>query len=276
VATWDEDRTYILSVIRTNAGADAGHDPVARAAEGERNRQALEARLEGQLRPGARVQFRKLARSAQHYARSRERSKGAWARSIRLSRRPVLEMGRRCASRGLIADSTDIGFLLLDEVEAIFTGKGRADYRGVVAARKKEHERMKTLVPPELYTAPPEVVPIAAAEKQTGKTLTGAGVSVGVASGRARIISSAAAAEDTDLVAGEVLVAPFTDAAWTPMFMSAAAVVVETGGMLSHAATVAREYGIPAVVAVKGATSLIQDGQMLTVDGTAGTVTLGS
>ena len=108
-----------------------------------------------------------------------------------------------------------------------------------------------------------------------GRELAGLGVSVGVASGRARIITSAAAAEETDLQPGEVLVAPFTDAAWTPLFVSAAAVVVETGGMLSHAATVAREYGIPAVVAVRGATGLIKNGEIVTVDGGAGRIAIG-
>jgi pyruvate,water dikinase len=71
---------------------------------------------------------------------------------------------------------------------------------------------------------------------------------------------------------GDVLVAPFTDAPWTPLFLLASAVVVETGGLLSHAATVAREYGIPAVVMVKGATALIADGQTVTVDGSSGEV----
>ena len=71
-----------------------------------------------------------------------------------------------------------------------------------------------------------------------------------------------------------MLVAPLTDAAWTPLFFAAAAVVVERGGMLSHASTVAREFGLPAVVAVANATRLIPDGAMVTVDGTTGTVTI--
>ena len=100
-------------------------------------------------------------------------------------------------------------------------------------------------------------------------------MSAGKASGPARVIMSAESALEVELHPGEVLIAPFTDAPWTPLFVPAAAVVVETGGVLSHAATVAREYGIPAVVAVKGATRLIRDGQTITVDGMAGTVTLG-
>ncbi|MBI5949974.1 MAG: hypothetical protein HY875_17695 [Chloroflexi bacterium] len=274
VPTWDEDRTFVLSVIKTNAGAGKEQDPIRRAKTGETAREALEAGIESRLRRGARGQFRLLAGRAQHFARSRERSKAAWVRSIRLVRPPLLEMADRCARRGLVAGPGDFSYLLLDEVEAIFAGKGASDYRAAVAARKAEHARMMTLLPPEVYAAPPEVAPIEAPAASAGKSLSGNGVSVGVASGRARVIRSAAAAEEADLVAGEVLVAPFTDAAWTPLFMSAAAVVVETGGMLSHAATVAREYGIPAVVAVRGATSFIKDGETVTVDGTAGVVTI--
>ena len=71
---------------------------------------------------------------------------------------------------------------------------------------------------------------------------------------------------------GEILVAPMTDAPWTPLLIAAAAIVVETGGILSHASTVAREFGVPGVVMVKDATRLITTGQMLAVDGRAGTV----
>ena len=96
----------------------------------------------------------------------------------------------------------------------------------------------------------------------------------GPVTGTARIIPSAEAGLARDIEPGEILVAPFTDAPWTPLFVVAGAVVVETGGVLSHAATVAREFNIPAVVMVKDATTLIADGDTVTVDGAAGTVTV--
>jgi pyruvate,water dikinase len=100
------------------------------------------------------------------------------------------------------------------------------------------------------------------------------GVSAGVATGRARIILNTEAAFAREIEPGDVLVAPFTDTPWTPLFIPAAAVVVETGGMLSHAATVAREFGIPCVVLVDDATRIIHEGDTITVDGAAGTVTI--
>ena len=105
-------------------------------------------------------------------------------------------------------------------------------------------------------------------------TYEGLGISPGQASGKARVIESADAAMDVELDAGEILVAPFTDAPWTPLFIPAAGVVVETGGLLSHAATVAREFGIPAVAGIRGATSLIPNGALVTIDGSTGAVTV--
>lgn len=274
VPTWDEDQTFVLSVIKTNAAAPADANPILRAKGGEAARRELEASLAKQLPPAARKDFEFLSGRAQHYARSRERSKARWVRAARLQRPVILEMGRRLAEQGSIADAEDVLYLTRDELSRAIRRKASNDFGAVVTARKKERERMEGQLPPEVYDAPPTVTPIAPAEK-TGNVLNGAGVSAGVASGKARVITTAAAASESELEAGEVLIAPFTDAAWTPLFVSAAAVVVETGGMLSHAATVAREYGIPAVVAVRGATKFIKNGQQVTVDGAAGVVTLG-
>ena len=126
---------------------------------------------------------------------------------------------------------------------------------------------------PLVFTLPVDATPIA--KPAEGATrFTGLAVSPGVATGRARIILSASAEAETSIGEGEVLVAPFTDAAWTPLFWPAAAVVVERGGMLSHASTVAREFGIPAVVGVINATQLIAEGAIVTVDGNLGTVSV--
>ena len=100
--------------------------------------------------------------------------------------------------------------------------------------------------------------------------LRGSPASPGVVTGVARVILSPQGAR---LEPGEILVAPSTDPGWTPLFLTAGALVMEMGGMMSHGAVVAREYGIPAVVGIAGATERIATGQRLTVDGSAGTVT---
>ena len=106
----------------------------------------------------------------------------------------------------------------------------------------------------------------------TGTILEGIPGCPGQATGRARVVLDPS--DPTALEPGDVLIAPITDPAWTPLFVPAAAVVVDVGAQLSHAVIVSRELGIPCVVSVTGGTRLIPDGAQVTVDGTAGTVTV--
>jgi pyruvate,water dikinase len=102
-------------------------------------------------------------------------------------------------------------------------------------------------------------------------TLIGSPVSVGIVEGRARIVTNLSEAK---LAKGDILVAPFTDPGWTPLFSLAAGLVTEAGGLMTHGAVVAREYGIPAVVGVDGATQKIKDGQFIRIDGRTGSISL--
>lgn len=272
IGSWGENPSFVLSVIRADAQASDDRDPQRHSSAAQKAREQLENELAGRVSRKSRREFLRVTGLAQHYARNRERTKACWVRAIRLSRPILLELGERMARTGAISAPADFFYLTWEEVGG-FIGGRPGKYADVVAARRREQQELEKVVPPALFEAPPEVALI---EKETAgtKELSGLGVSAGLATGKARVVHSAAAAEETELEAGEVLVAPFTDAAWTPLFVPAAAVVVETGGLLSHAATVAREFGIPAVVAVKGATQLIRDGQTVTVDGAAGTIVL--
>ncbi|MCK5197628.1 MAG: phosphoenolpyruvate synthase, partial [Spirochaetales bacterium] len=97
--------------------------------------------------------------------------------------------------------------------------------------------------------------------------LPGIAVSAGVIEGRAKVVSSF---EEAELEDGDILVTQFTDPSWTPLFVSIKGLVTEVGGLITHGAIIAREYGLPAVVSVEGATKLIKDGQMIRVNGTEG------
>ena len=273
VASWSEDSTFVLSVIRTNAQASPGRDPAAHSAAAQKARRQLELDLSGRVARKSRREFLRVTGLAQHYARNRERTKACWVRSMRLARPILLELAERLSTERVVDEPSDLFYLTWGEVEQ-FVGGGRASAQERVAGRKAEAAELLRVVPPAIFEAPPEVTPVAT-ESAGATEFTGLGVSPRTATGRARIVRSAVAAAETEMEAGEVLIAPFTDAAWTPLFISASAVVVETGGLLSHAAIVAREFGIPAVVAVRGATSLIHDGQSVTVDGGAGAVRLG-
>ena len=274
-ADWAEEPAFAISAIKAYVDAPEEKNPHRLEEQAARTREAIEAQIAPAMPRSMRAEYRELLAGAQKFTRMRESTKGNWVRFTRTLRPPLRELGRRFAARGLIVEPDDLFWLVEDEVAAAVRGEldpGTA--RDAVARRKAEAARLEETELPEVFTVPvtptPKVAPTA-----SGNVLQGMPVSAGQASGPARVVLSAEAAMEAELEPGEVLVAPFTDAPWTPLFVPAAAVVVETGGILSHAATVAREFGIPAVVAVKGATRLIQTGQQVTVDGMTGTVTIG-
>jgi pyruvate,water dikinase len=171
------------------------------------------------------------------------------------------EWGRRLKERGILDNEDDVFDLTYDEVREWLTGpspgldaarellvRRRATYR--VVNKRWQEERFPAVV--------------------ARKVLRGTGVSPGRAKARARIVMGEH--QFHRLRPGEVMVCPHTSPSWTPLFTVASAVVAETGGAASHAAIVAREYGIPAVMAVAGATSLLQEGDEVTVDGSRGIV----
>jgi phosphohistidine swiveling domain-containing protein len=275
-ADWEEEPAFALSSIKAYLDAPDEKNPHHMEEQSATNREGIEAQVLAVLPRSTRREYRELLAGAQKFTRLRESSKANWVRADRTLRRPIRELGRRFAERGLLEHGDDIFWLVVDEAEAGVNGTlNAAESKAAVPRRQAEAKRMEDLDLPEVFELP--VTPI---KKTTpgmdGNTLQGMPVSAGIASGPARVVLSTASALEVELEPGEVLVAPFTDAPWTPLFVPAAAVVVETGGILSHAATVAREFGIPAVVAVKGATQLIKTGQRVTVDGMTGIVTVGT
>ncbi|MCO8269943.1 PEP-utilizing enzyme [Actinoplanes sp. TRM 88003] len=146
------------------------------------------------------------------------------------------------------------------------------DYRQLVAERRAEHERelRRRSVPVALLSDGTDVEAVLPAAHDPG-ALRGVGASAGRATGRVRVVHDPATAH---LEPGEVLVTATTDPGWTPLFLTAAALVTETGAVMAHGPTVAREYGIPAVICVPGATERLRTGQLVTVDAAAGTVTV--
>ena len=150
-------------------------------------------------------------------------------------------------------------------------GQSKVDIRQIISARRADYEKWQSITPPNLIIGkfdPDRYVPeeVNADVQQ----LKGLAVSPGVVSGKARVILRADNNEQVQ--AGEILVAPFTDPGWTPYFIPAAGIVMDQGGLLSHGAIIAREYGIPAVVNVGNATKIIKTGQTIQVDGDRGVV----
>ena len=194
-----------------------------------------------------------------------------------------MAIGRRLVTVGAIDEADDLFHLTLGEIRTAL-GTSATKLRSVIEERKAEMARWAKIVPPDALGTPPSSPPPdnpigrtmgkfagtpVEASTEPGVILGHAG-SPGIAIGRARIIRSIS--EAAILEPGDVLVAETTAPPWTPLFGTIAAVVTDTGGILSHCAVVAREYGIPAVVGTANATKSIVDGQMVEVDGSAGVV----
>jgi phosphohistidine swiveling domain-containing protein/Trk K+ transport system NAD-binding subunit len=198
--------------------------------------------------------------------REREVRRDRMVRAIWVLRNLLREYGRRLVAAGQLTDVDDVFYLLVDELDA-----PPPDLAAVVVRRRAQQYALEQLVPPEAFSGQWRPTPAPAAALGAGETLLGLGVGGGRARGRVRVVQPW---NIDDLQPGEVLVAKVTDIGYTPAFAYAAAVVTELGGPISHAAIVAREFGVPCVVNARGAATRLQTGALIEVDGATGEVTV--
>lgn len=182
----------------------------------------------------------------------------------------LIKEADRLVRAGVIDQKDDIYYLTFEEFrDTVLTQ--RADRR-LIDKRKQEYKQFEKLTPPRVMTSEGEIVRGRYKHKDLPEgALTGLAVSAGVIEGRARVILNM---EKADLKDGDILVTTFTDPSWTPLFVSIKGLVTEVGGLMTHGAVIAREYGLAAVVGVENATRLIKDGQRIRVNGTEGYVEL--
>ncbi|WP_312422083.1 phosphoenolpyruvate synthase [Anaerospora hongkongensis] len=180
----------------------------------------------------------------------------------------LLQEAAQLVPAGILREKEDSYYLTFEELrEVVRTGK--VDYQ-IISKRQEEYQGYEKLTPPRVLTSDGEVVTGKyKRENLPAEALAGLAVSAGVIEGRARVIVNIA---DADLAEGDILVTAFTDPSWTPLFVSIKGLVTEVGGLMTHGAVIAREYGLPAVVGVENATKLIKDGQRIRVNGTEGYV----
>jgi len=271
VERWSENPEHILGALANYARlGDDALSPDAQFERGAREADAMIASLLTRVHGPRRALLRFALGRVRALIGRREAPKFQIVRLLFTPSRELLRtVGSELVARGLLARQDDIFFLYLPEARRAVGGE---DMRELVAARRNafERERARRHIPRVLLS---DGTDAEAALVSAGEGLRGSPASPGVVSGIARVILSPAGAR---LEPGEILVAPSTDPGWTPLFLTAGALVMEMGGMMSHGAVVAREYGIPAVVGVAGATEQITTGQRITVDGAAGTVVLES
>ncbi len=178
----------------------------------------------------------------------------------------LLKEAEQLVQANVLHEKEDIYYLTFEELrEVVRTNK--LDYQ-IISKRKDEYKFYEKLTPPRVLTSDGEIIAGKyKRENLPAEAIVGLPVSSGVIEGRARVILNM---EDADLEDGDIVVTSFTDPSWTPLFVSIKGLVTEVGGLMTHGAVIAREYGLPAVVNVGNATKLIHDGQRIRVNGTEG------
>ena len=215
-------------------------------------------------RPAIPVRARAVARLAAAQLRDREVRRDRMVRAIWLLRRLLRELGNRLVQSGVLETGDDVFYLLVDELDAL-----PDDASGLVARRRAEQRKLAGFLPPAVFSGSWQAADAGATALGPGDALNGVGVCGGRVRGRVRIVRPDSI---DDLEPGEILVAEVTDVGYTTAFSYATAVVTELGGPMSHAAVVAREFGIPCVVDVADATRRLPPGALVEVDGDSGEI----
>lgn len=273
--TWETAPALALTLVDRMRGADEDHDPRRQQARLTAEAKTAEREALAKISRPSRGMFRRVLRAARLYSRSRERTKTTVIRAIHGSRLQSMELDRRLVERSG-GQRGDLWFIVDTELDGYVADP--AEYQGVIAERREQHKRLSERVPPFFFTGsqPPlgqwELRSAGRDPLPVGQQLNGLPGCPGKAVGRARVVTNPA--DPGALGPGDVLIAPLTDPAWTPLFVPASAVVVDVGAIMSHAVIVSRELGIPCVVSAAEATKRIPNGALIEVDGSAGTVTV--
>ncbi len=260
-------------------GGEASDAPDHSSEEVRRNRAEQEESAELVLNgdPKLARRFKELLGRAQDAARIRDEHVSQFTLAWPTLRAAALRIGATLKGAGVLAEAADIFFLTYEEMASALAGSDGEPLTETVTDRRREWERQRKLSPPEILgeiPRPMQSMFLAAEKARSGVVAEGAIVGQPASPGRvtavARVITELD--ESDRLGEGEVLVAPLTTPAWTPLFRRAAGVVTDIGSVISHASLLAREYGIPAVVGTGVGTSRIGDGAVVTVDGSSGYV----
>lgn len=267
---WRERPDYLFEVLAAYAKLSQERTPFD-PQEQARRRQTAEHEVLQHLGALRRLWCRTVLRRTQEFSRLRENSKSHLVQLIDVGRLMALRAAHFLVQDGLLETPEAVFFLAGEEILAALRGAMSTEtVRHLIVQRHLARQRDATRQPPELFVGERPVY--AAGLTSQGTVLAGLPSSPGRVTGTARVLFSPH--EGTRLQAGEILVAPSTDPGWTPLFLLAAGLVMETGGYLSHGAIVAREYGIPAVLNVPFATQRIPDGSTIQLDGAQGVVQL--
>ncbi len=274
----------VIELLKQYAESE-GEPPEAAIARQAAERMAETSRLLRGLAPRSPIRAAFLWRLLTWTQRSvayRERARLKQALLYTRCRRIALAIGARLVETSVLERPEDVFFLSWQEIDELGSGRAMFPYRiaALVAARQREHAALSAMRPPDTIRAPEGTyLPLAAAPRPAvtdeatsdanGGTLAGLGACGGTVTARAAVLEAVTQAHR--LVRGDILVTRQTDPGWGPIFLLVSGLVIERGGMLSHGAIIAREFGLPCVIGIKDATRRIAHGARITVDGDRGT-----
>jgi pyruvate,water dikinase len=273
-ASWEADPTAIAVLLDRLRTAPDDASPYLRLARLRERRLAAADTVRTALDKDTLATFEIAMRSASVFIPARERTKTNAATFINEVRMTALELGRRGVEVGRFAEPADVMMLLESELDGYLADPD--SFTGLLAERLAEYRELFLLDPP--FIIADRVPPLSEwplrlesdTAAESGAVLTGAPAAHGRYQGRVRVVRDLS--DPSALRPGEVMVAPSSDAAWTPLFLVAGAVVLDVGATNSHGAVICRELGLPCAVSVTGATGQLRDGMLVTVDGDTGTV----
>jgi pyruvate,water dikinase len=270
---WSEKPTTLLPLILSNIKNFAPHASNRKFEQGRqealKKEQEVVDRLQ-QLPDGEQKakETKQMISLIRNFIGYREYPKyGIMNRSF-VYKQALLKEAEQLVQASVIQEKEDIYYLTFEELREVVRTHTLDEQ--IISKRKEEDTFYEKLTPPRVITSDGEIIAGAyKRENLPAAALVGLPVSSGVIEGRARVILHM---EDADLEDGDILVTSFTDPSWTPLFVAIKGLVTEVGGLMTHGAVIAREYGLPAVVGVERATKLIKDGQRIRVNGTEGYV----
>jgi pyruvate,water dikinase len=270
---WSEKPAALIPTILSNIKNFEPHASKRRFEQGRqkalKKEQEILARLK-QLPDGEQKaeETKRMIDLIRNFAGYREYPKYIIVSCYFICKQALMEEAGRLVQAGVLHDREDIFYLTFEELREV-TRTQEPDHQ-LIIERKDEFRSYEKLTPPRVITSDGEI--IAGKYSREGLpagAIVGLAVSSGIVVGRARVILKM---EEADIEEGDILVTTFTDPSWTPLFISIKGLITEVGGLMTHGAVIAREYGLPAIVGVENATKLIKDGQRIRLNGTEGYV----
>ncbi|MDQ2086088.1 PEP/pyruvate-binding domain-containing protein [Herbivorax sp. ANBcel31] len=270
--TWSEEPEYVLDLINSFIENKSYNEEMEKFhKDREEAQKAIERIKENMEKEAGKRKAKKIVKILTHYREMfglRELPKYYLTKVLSIVRFVLIDIGEKLVKAGRLEDKMDVFYVNIEDI------RSKKDLKEIVKVNKEEYIRETNRpMPPRVITSTGESI-YSVVEKAGENAFAGVAVSPGVYEGRIKVLNSPV--QGQKLEKGDILVTAATNPAWTPLFLKIGALIMETGGPISHGSVVAREYGVPAVVGVAEATSMLKDGQIVKVNGETGVIELKS